>query len=317
MRLMYLAHTDLPSDCENWIANALSRAGVLVYKQQRKIYDMLTLSSDTDFQLFLNTLLLHKIQVVLINKVPEFKVHWIKELRSMGIIVVWWTFDRMAESGIKEWFIPLAIESNICFMTDGNDSDNYYKDHGINRIELHQGFDPIIHRPYYFTDIKDVIEFECDVAFLGSAYTFGRKNLINFLKKNYGDRFKHYGGNNGLRDGVWGDDFRKAVMGAKVIVGDNFTNDVDGYWSDRIYLTLACKGYFITHYVKGLEKEFEDNKHICWWSDLNELKTKIDRSLEFDNIRNNISHCGYELVKDRDSYDERIKTFLKYVEELL
>lgn len=308
MRLAYYGHFDLPSDCENWIANALTRAGVLVYRWQRvqgNVY--------SDWNAFKDFIVRHDVDVVLLNKAPEVTVDRIRELRELlGCKVVWWTFDRMAINGIKEWFIPAAKASDICFMTDGDDSDNFYKNHGINRVELHQGFDPLIHRPLEAESDR----FNEDIVFLGSEYTPQRVQLIEFLNKTYGSRFKHWGGKHGLRDGLWGDDFAKCVGKAKIVVGDNFTNDVSGYWSDRVYLTLACKSFFLTHYVNGLENEFRCGIDLDWWDNLDDLKSKIDCYLR-SSIREKVKENGYLRVVDRDSYDNRVMYFIKNVEGIL
>lgn len=315
MRLCYYGHFDLPSDCENWIANALSRAGVLVYRWQRKVRNIHTLLNDDQFREFVFYLKGNNIDVVLLNKAPEFKEEWISDLFKLGIKVVWWTFDYMAEPGLVEWFIPLARKSDLCFMTDGSDADDFYKDNGLKRIELHQGFDPDIH----CTDMLEENEGECgnEIVFLGSSYTSRRHRLINFLELNYGKRFTHYGKHNALRDGLWGGDFRKAMFNSKIIIGDNFRNDIIGYWSDRVYLTLACNAFFLTSYVTGLEKEFENEKHLVWYYDFAELKDKIDYYLENEEERKYIAQKGNDLVRKRDTYDHRIKIFLKHLKGIM
>jgi len=315
IRMCYVGMFDLPSDCENWIANALSRAGVLVYRWQRKIMDMFTLNSYLDFKAFLSFIKQYNINVVLFNKAPEIQLEWINELNNNDVRVVWWTFDSMNQPGIRDWFISLAKMSDICFMTDGIDEDNFYAQNRINRVELHQGFAPMIHRPIVRADSPYIN----DIVFLGSSYTSQRRELIEFLTSTYGDRFKHYGNHNALHSGLWGEEFCHCVTSSKIIVGDNFVNTIPGYWSDRVYLTLACRGFFITHYVKGLENEFENHKDLVWWNNFRDLQSSIDYYLnpknEFE--RNIITLNGMRLVTVRDSYDNRIQIFLKHLKELL
>jgi len=310
MRILYFGQFDMHSDCENWICNALVRSDQEVFRFQRKILGRYTLQTPQDWEWFYkNELRAKDIQVMLVNKAPELTPDRISQIRAMGIKVVWWTFDYMLVPGIKEWFVPSARASNMCFMTDGYDSDNAYKNAGIRRLELHQGYDVDMHRPYQHLELSDEDHrtYDCDIAFLGSDYTPMRKELIRFLSQTYGSRFKHWGSGNGLRYGLWGKEFSKAMACSKIIIGDNFVNNVPGYWSDRVYLTLACGGFFLTRYVEGIEKEFTPGKHLDIWHDFEDLKCKIAKYLDNSELRNSIAQAGQDLVLNRDSYDSRVK----------
>ena len=313
-KLIYYGHFDRSGDCENWIANAFSRAGIQVYRWQRKLG-----SVSPNWHDFIAIIKKENIDTVLISKAPELTVYNLSELKAAtGCKIIWWTFDYMAARGNREWFISLAQLSDMCFMTDGTDEDGFYKKHGVNRIELHQGFDPHIHRPYedYNNYKEDAEKYTCDVAFLGSMYTSRRKELRRFLQSNYHESFKYWGRDYAVDTEQWGDDFRKAVKHSKIIIGDNFTNDVHGYWSDRVYLTVACGGFFLGSYVNGLENKFKlgVDGEIDAWNDFDDLKNKIDFYLQHDEIRNKVKERGKQLVRNRDSYDDRVKMLLDTLE---
>ena len=140
-----------------------------------------------------------------------------------------------------------------------------------------------------------------------------RPKLINFLSQTYGARFNLYG-----REGrglVRGHELNNLYASTKVVVGDtlcpNFT--YPDYWSDRIYETLGRGGFLIHPYIKGLEKEFEDKKHVVFYDydNLDQLKKLVDYYLEHDDEREQIRKAGHELVKNNYTYKNRWQTILK------
>jgi hypothetical protein len=314
MKLIYYGHFDRPSDCENWIANALTRAGILVYRWQRKLG-----SQHTDWYEFCNFVSAERINLVLFSKAPELTAQHLRDLRSRtGAKIVWWTFDWMADPRVGPWYFPLASTSDLCFQTDGTDVDGTYANQGIRRVELHQAADPDIHNRYV-GDMGDLDRrrYTADVAFFGSLYTPRRKALDQFLRRQYGSRYKLWGGGDGFEQGLWNEEFRKAISVTKIVIGDNYTCEVPGYWSDRVYLTLACGGFFLTSYVRGLEDVFDTGKHLATWTDFNTLQAAIDKYLSEEPQRLAIAAAGYSFVQGNHTYNDRIKVFLERVNALL
>jgi glycosyltransferase involved in cell wall biosynthesis len=142
-----------------------------------------------------------------------------------------------------------------------------------------------------------------------------RPKLINFLSQTYGARFNLYG-----REGrgiVRGHELNNLYASTKVVVGDtlcpNFT--YPDYWSDRIYETLGRGGFLIHPYIKGLEKEFEDKKHVVFYeyNNLDQLKQLVDYYLEHEEEREEIRKSGHELVKNNYTYKNRWEHILKEI----
>jgi glycosyltransferase involved in cell wall biosynthesis len=142
-----------------------------------------------------------------------------------------------------------------------------------------------------------------------------RPKLINFLSQTYGARFNLYG-----REGrgiVRGHELNNLYASTKVVVGDtlcpNFT--YPDYWSDRIYETLGRGGFLIHPYIKGLEKEFEDKKHVVFYeyNNLDQLKQLVDYYLEHEEEREEIRKSGHELVKNNHTYKNRWEHILKEI----
>ena len=142
-----------------------------------------------------------------------------------------------------------------------------------------------------------------------------RPKLINFLSQTYGARFNLYG-----REGlgvVRGQDLNNLYASTKVVVGDTLCPNFEypNYWSDRIYETLGRGGFLIHPYIPGLEKEFENKKHLVFYeyNNLDQLKQLIDYYLEHEEEREEIRKSGHELVKNNYTYKNRWEHILKEI----
>jgi len=164
--------------------------------------------------------------------------------------------------------------------------------------------------------VQDVTK-KHDVIFVGSrkyhdewAY---RPKLIDWLDRSYGNRFEQYG-SGGVKS-VRGMHLNKLYWSTKVVVGDTLCLNFNypDYWSDRVYETLGRGGFLIHPYVKGMEKEFEDRKHLVFYEygNFEQLKELIDYYIEHDEEREQIRIAGHELVKNNYTYKHRWEYILK------
>jgi hypothetical protein len=158
---------------------------------------------------------------------------------------------------------------------------------------------------------------ERDIIFVGSKSYHQewpyRPKLINFLEQNYPDKFSLYG-----REGVKtvrGQELNELYASTKVVVGDTLCPNFNypDYWSDRIYETLGRGGFLIHPYIKGLEKEFEDKKHVVFYeyNNWDQLEDLINYYLENDKEREKIRKAGHEFVKKNYTYKNRWQSILK------
>lgn len=155
-----------------------------------------------------------------------------------------------------------------------------------------------------------------DVIFVGSRGYHPewqyRPQLIDWLKKSYGDKFKHFG-NDGLGV-VRGEALNQLYGSSKVVVGDTLCLNFDYpyYWSDRVYETMGRGGFIIHPYIEGMEEHFEDGKHLIFYEygDFNDLNFKINYYLENDTEREAIRKAGFEHVKKNHTYTNRWRTII-------
>ena len=159
--------------------------------------------------------------------------------------------------------------------------------------------------------------FDHDIIFVGSKryhheYPY-RPQLIEYLKKTYGSRFLHVGGD-GDTGTVRGNDLNKIYAKSKIAIGDSLNIDFKYpyYTSDRLFESTGRGGFTIYPRIKGLEEYFKDEKEIVFYEHGNfeDLSSKIDKYLLEDSERENIRKAGHERAKNEHTYLNRWKAIL-------
>lgn len=174
----------------------------------------------------------------------------------------------------------------------------------------------------YLGEFKE--DLKCDVLFVGSRGYHPewpyRKQLIEWLEKEYGNRFKQYGG--GGLGTIRGKDLNDLYASAKVVVGDTLCKGFNYpyYLSDRIFETTGRGGFIIHPYIKGLEDLFVLNLPHTKKEDLEKgvelitydfnnfsgLKDSIDFFIEMNETREAIRLRGFERTKKEHTYTNRL-----------
>ena len=179
---------------------------------------------------------------------------------------------------VKGHFVPAGVYDKECYIHKDYDSDN----------------------------------FKYDVIFVGSKRYHHehkyRSDLIDFLRKTYGNRFLHVGGD-GDTGTVRGDELNKIYAQSKVAVGDslNINFNYPYYTSDRLFESTGRGGFTIYPCIKGLEDYFVDEKEIVFYEhgNLEDLRTKIDHYLSANLEREQIRVNGHERTKKDHTYIHR------------
>lgn len=233
-----------------------------------------------------------KYDILLTTHPSILPIEFLREFEGVKIahyfdLVVGW-------KGREGVYFPSLKEMDLVLTTEGTDSSVYAK-HGINRKFFRQGYNPEWYHPVERDET-------CDVAFIGHSYG-NRTSLISQLKRKY--RFLHMGEDSNCR----GQAHARVCASSKIMIADNASNYVHGYWSNRIYLHLACKGFVLHSYVPGIEDWFTDEEHVVFWRSREELFEKIDYYLNHDEERERIAAAGHRLVSSRDTWDKRMEEF--------
>jgi len=299
MKILYIGSFDKPWKTEAYIARALRKLGhnvKTIDETECNVDEVLSISSQYDFLLF--------------SKLRIKNKH--KLLRQIKIPTVCWVFDLY-------WALPRVIElyhdpifkADLVFTTeDGHEEE--YKRLGIKHYCLRQG---IAEEEAYIGKFNP--KYATDIVFVGKVYGTwhpGRLALLEFLKANYGSRFKLYGENEEIR----GKELNDLFASVKIVMGDTiYAPFAKGWWSNRIYETLGRGGFLIHPKVKGLEKEFRYYQHFVPYDFGNweQLKEIIDFYLKHDKERRRIQLAGHRFCKENYTYRERCKKLIRIVQK--
>lgn len=105
----------------------------------------------------------------------------------------------------------------------------------------------------------------------------------------------------------------KVFAGSKINLNMTIPNIKSGI-PLRIYDILGAGGFCITNFQAELPMFFENEKHLVWYYNEQDLFEKVDYYLKHDNERQAIAKAGYEYVKENCSYENRIRKILDILE---
>lgn len=172
----------------------------------------------------------------------------------------------------------------------------------------------------------DLAFFGTLIAETGNGDVFGsRADFLSQLDKKYDlhlfgpDSDRDINGRkfNNPKALVWNEQLSNEISKSKIVLGYNSTNKAYMYWSNRLYTTLACRGFLITSYVPGIEKVFKNHEELVWFTSLEELYELIDYYLVNDEQREEIAERGLKKVQALFSTQKQVSKILELVEEKL
>lgn len=306
VKIGYYGHFEDPTNCENWIADGLNRNGAECHRIER---------GNISWQQLLQMRLVG-FDVLLFSKIPDVKPEEFRRLkRKTRARLVFWTFDWMMHHS-NAWYQELAPIADLCFQTDGHSPKELeaYEKAGVRRVELHQAADQQHDLPKTF--FLDDMALSFDILFIGRLYTQRRKDLHERLSQIAIRHNASYGKFGHPQAELWGSDFAKACYLSKIVVCDNFVNNVPGYWSDRLYLSLGCGAFVLASHVPDIERVFTDHVHLVVWKDFGHLERLIEKYLDDTGFRRAVALNGYRLVRNHHTYDQRAQRFLAELRKL-
>jgi len=155
--------------------------------------------------------------------------------------------------------------------------------------------DPAIYKPYDTNIIYDV-------AFVGNLIPGlhdERIKLLNRLRKSF---------NTAVFQNVWLDEAAKTYSSSKLV----FNRSINGDLNMRVFEAMACGRLLITDAANGILDIFENKKHMALYND-SDLEEIIEYYLVSEDERTKIAKVGMEEVRQKHTYDVRLKEMLKHV----
>lgn len=174
-----------------------------------------------------------------------------------------------------------------------------FKKKGVNHFWMRPAISEIYIHPGTPREV-----YRCDVGFVGardyhSEYKF-RGEMISFLERTYGPRFKHV-------TGVRGHELNDAYASMRVVVGDCIFAGTPRYYSDRVPETIGRHGFLIHPPIE----EMGITHAIYEAQNLESLKESIDLWLFNDTQRKECIKMGVEDVRREHTWTKRLTEILE------
>ncbi|MFQ5507052.1 MAG: glycosyltransferase, partial [Planctomycetota bacterium] len=251
----------------------------------------------------------HDLPLLLMQEFSEETptVIWMEELGAK-------TDPRVAGGALLDYVRQARL---ICLSTP--DLVTGYRDLGIeNSTFLMSGFSPAYHRPSRWSLSG---RYDRDLAFIGGPGYMGDRPAflsrlaehhdleIFGLKDSWLPSLRNFS-NLRVKGEVRPRGYARVCARSRIVVGLNQSHDHWLYFSNRIYLTLACRGFHLTHYVPGMEEVFGDGVHLAWFKDFDECLDKISYYLSHERERHRIAQAGSDLVLREHRYEHRVADIL-------
>jgi hypothetical protein len=311
--IVFLGNFEVSYSSENHHAKSLESLGHTVCKlQERTIKDSFVLQQAMNSDLFI---WVHTHNWVTPGRLGMAFV--LEELKKANIptmtyhLDLWFGLERQKDLEEDDFYKTIGhFFATDKLMTDWFNENTNVKGHflpaGVYDKECY------IHEDYN----KD--EFDYDVIFVGSKRYHHehkyRAELIDFLRRIYGKRFLHVGGD-GDTGTVRGNDLNRIYAKSRIAVGDSLNIDFNYpyYTSDRLFESTGRGGFTIYPRIKGLEEYFIDGEEIIFYEhgNLEDLKSKIDQYLDDNSTRELIRLNGHERTKQEHTYVHRWATIMK------
>ena len=235
----------------------------------------------------------------------------VKFLKETGAFVINWTGD--VRHPIPKWYYDIGKHIDLTCFSNMTDVRQFRKD-GLKADYLEIGYDENIYKPEgKKTPTKEIV-------FMGNNYGDGffpestyRREMVEFLRENYKDRFAFYGNgwnfSFGNLNGSQPDE--AAVYRASKIAINLSHYNYERYNSDRILRIMGTGVMCLTRNYEGLKQDFSPGVDLAVWDNFDELKTNIDHYLENDDERQEIAKKGNDLMLKSFTYDSMIKNIIK------
>jgi SAM-dependent methyltransferase len=159
-----------------------------------------------------------------------------------------------------------------------------------------------------------------DVIFVGGGAEYGhpewsyRHELVEWLERTYGTRYKKYGH---PQRTVRGGDLNQLYANSKITIGDsvNIGFNHKNYTSDRLFESMGRGAFTIYPRIEGVAELFDEGVNAVWYDygDFEGLKKTIDYYLEHDEEREAIRRAGFEFVKGNHTYTQRLQVLLNTI----
>lgn len=195
-----------------------------------------------------------------------------------------------------------------------------YRSLGIRNATFQMsGFSARFHKPL---EAKKELPYERDLAYIGGPGHMGnRPQFLAWLSERYD--LEIFGIQESwqpylrrypqlkLRGEIRPPGYAEVCARSRIVLGLNQIHHSSLYFSNRVFLTLACRGFHLTRHVPGIDEVFEKGRDLAWFHDLDDCVRQIDYYLEHEEERQRIAAAGHDLVMKKHKYQDRVREILE------
>lgn len=247
-----------------------------------------------------------------INTVQHLGPH-LQRLRDAGAFVMNWSGDMRAIT--PQWYFEMARHVSMTTFSNMQDVHNL-RAKGFKSDFLQIGIDPLVFRPD--GDRLDVPEIIFMANNYGNQFPLSgyRKQVVDFLKKEYGPRFRVYGnGWQPVEQSLNHSQLEeaKAYRGCKIAISVSHF-DSDRYTSDRLLRAMACGACVVSHNYKGIKTDFHPGHNLMAFESMNDLKNCIGFLLSSPLVAKRMSDAGSDHIHKNFTYKNMVDNIKKLME---
>jgi hypothetical protein len=213
---------------------------------------------------------------------------WLPDLSNVNKLKIFWSIDSHT---VLTNHVTTVVKNKIDIV--------------LNSIESHQyHFKPS--KTFYFPNAYpsdlifpiDNINKNIFLGFCGSL--LNRADILNKLESKFN-----------LKKDIWklGNEMVRTINGYKIHFNKTLSNDINY----RIFETMGCNTLSLTNNTENINTFFSDMENIVIYNNENELFEKIELLSSNNDLINKISNSGYELVKNKHTYDNRVEVLLNII----
>jgi spore maturation protein CgeB len=171
-------------------------------------------------------------------------------------------------------------------------------------------------------EVKDPKEKEyygSDIAFIGTwdkEREWWLSHLINYNLKIWGNDWNR--ANKKLQEKwmkkpVYAEEFAKVCNSSKIILNIIRKQDYSSH-NMKTFEIPAYKGFLLSNFSEEANEFFPENIAAVYYSDVDDLKNKINYFLQNEKEREKIIENAYNLlINNNHTYEDRVKSILKIV----
>jgi spore maturation protein CgeB len=228
--------------------------------------------------------------------------------KELGCFVINWSGDKRQD--VPQWMIDIALHVSL---TSFSNMEDVYKMRalGFNSEFLEIGYDPEIYKPEGEAYVVP------EIVFMGNNYGSGhfpmsefRIKIVEFLQKEYGDRFGVYGhGWPNAKGNVNHSQIEEAKHYRGATIAINCSHfDCDTYNSDRILRIMGTSTACVTYDHKNTI-----DPGALRFNDFKELKHMVDVLLNDRDLRNDLRDRGNFYVRHNHTFKHQVQNIIKLV----